>query len=139
MNMETSPVMESSLLPESDILSPHEASGSFTMSSPSLHNVASAVLCKAKRQGYVLPREIRKELEDAGQSTTLWKQVVTLLSASMKYRHGRYYAVTAVSRLQHEQHQLERVRGIVQDLISRYQTSRAADERRKEGRAQFVK
>lgn len=132
--------MESSLLPETDCLSSHQAPGSFTMSSPSLHAVASAVLCRAKRQGYVLPREIRLELKEAGQSTTLWKQVVSLLSASMKYRHGRYYAhAGSVTRLQHEQHQLQRVRDIVQDLIARYQTTRSADERRREGRAQFVK
>jgi hypothetical protein len=117
-----------------------EKSGSYKMGSPNLQTVASTVLNRARKQGYVLPREVRTELKEAGQSTDLWKQVINLIRPLLKYRHGRYYAVpSGFSQLEREKEQLRRIHEAVRALIAEYQSPKSAQERRKEGRARFIR
>jgi hypothetical protein len=113
--------------------------GSYTMNSPELHSVAQSVLSRARRQGYILPREIRMELKEAGQSTTLWKQVVNLIGPSLKYRNGRYYAQSSLTQLQREQNNLKHIRETLQEFLQKYQTPKSSDERRKEDRACYLR
>lgn len=114
--------------------------GNHPMNPPDLQSVANVILSRAKRQGYILPREIRMELKEAGHSITLWKQVVGLIRPSVKYRHGRYYFDSpGFSRLQLEQKQLRMVKETLDWLIGSQQEAEEPEDRRKEERAAFVR
>ena len=52
------------------------------MTPTDLQSVADTVLHLARRQGFVLSRDIRSELRIAGVPETQWKEVVALLSGS---------------------------------------------------------
>src|SRR5262245_6393709 len=86
-----------------------------------LQDVANAVIRRAQRQGYVVPRDIRAELSLAGLPETQWKEVVHLVQGSLNYRQGRYYHLQALSpRLQQEQDQLQLVQRAVRRLMKDY-------------------
>ena len=72
------------------------------MPTPTLQQVAEAVIRRAQRQGYVVPSEVRSELRLAGLEEARWKDAVELGRASLIYKQGRYYHKAAVSpRLEH--------------------------------------
>jgi hypothetical protein len=108
------------------------------MSESDLQGIANAVIQRAQRQGSVLPEEVREELVQAGQPDSLWKDVLALARPALSYRQGRYYFVSTVSaRAQEEQHQQQRVRAAVQELVGRHRAEGPV-ERREEGRVDFI-
>src|SRR5262245_5319544 len=109
------------------------------MTRPVLQGIASTVVRRAQRQGYVVPREVREDLAHAGLPAEQWKAVLDLARESLHYRQGRYYFLDAVSpRLQQQQSQQQIVAGAVRQLIRRHQATTAERERREQDRIDFV-
>ena len=103
-----------------------------------LQEIADAIVQRASRQGYVVPREVRTELKEAGLPEDQWKEVIELARPSLNYRKGRYYHVNALSpRLQEVQSQQRLIERAIRRLIRRQQASHAR-ERRQQERADFV-
>jgi hypothetical protein len=109
------------------------------MTPTELQGIAHAVVRRAQRQGYIIPREIREELRHAGLSEDLWSDVLTLARGTLSYRQGRYYHVGAVSpRLEEEQRQQRVIRRAVRQVMRRHRDDLAAqDERRQEERIEY--
>jgi hypothetical protein len=104
-----------------------------------LKGIADAVIRRAQRQGFVVPREMREELARAGLPEGLWKDVLALAQPLLAYRQGRYYYVSAVSsRMEHEQHQQRVIQRAVRQLIRQYKAEAAQIERRQHGRVDFI-
>jgi PilZ domain len=109
------------------------------MTENDLETVAHAVTRRAQRQGFVLAREIREELEQAGLSEGLWKDVLALARSSLRYRQGRYHYVPAVSqRLREEQRHQRAVRTIIRQLIRHYKKSASHLDRRRQDRIDYL-
>jgi hypothetical protein len=104
-----------------------------------LQEVAERVSRRAQRQGFVVPREVREELAQAGVSETLWKDVLALARPSLSYRRGRYYYTSPVSaRVQAEQSQQRDIRESVRQLIDNHRADAARVERREQDRLDFI-
>jgi hypothetical protein len=109
------------------------------MTGSELKAVASNVLRRAQRQGYVVPREVRAELEMAGLPNTRWREVLALAGSSLQFRQGRYYYLTPVSpRLQQEQNQQQIVARAVRQVIRRHKATSADQERRQQDRIDYI-
>jgi hypothetical protein len=109
------------------------------MSDNDLRGVMDAVIRRAQRQGYVVPRDVRDELGQAGFPEGRWKEVLDLAREALHYRQGRYYHIQAVSpRLQEQQRQQEMVFHSVRALIRRQQAARKEGERRQQDRIDFL-
>jgi hypothetical protein len=108
------------------------------MSTSNLQPVADGVLQRAKRQGYVLPREVREELARAGLAEDLWKDVVELVRSELRCRNGRWYWQPPVSeRVRQEQSQQQAIRKAIRQIV-RQQAAEHPDDRRAEGRIDFI-
>src|SRR5262249_34874548 len=109
------------------------------MISTNLQGVADLVVRRAQRQGYVVPREVREELSQAGLSDALWKDVVALARPSLRCRRGRYYYAAPLSpRMRQEQSQQAEVQRAVRQLLRRHAARNEGVERRGEQRVEFV-
>jgi hypothetical protein len=109
------------------------------MTSTDLQEIADTVVRRAQRQGFILPREIREELAQAGAPHNMWKDVLALARPSLSYRKGRYYYVPAITdRVRQEQDHQKLIRQAVEELISHYQTATGRIERREQNRFDFV-
>jgi hypothetical protein len=114
-------------------------------SSPAdLAPVAEAVRRRARSQGFVVARDVRRELASAGLAETLWKDVVDRMGAALDYRRGRYYYVPPGPsrmriRVRRDRRQQRRLGTAVRFLIRQ---KRALDavyvERRQQPRIDFV-
>ncbi len=67
------------------------------MSLTDLQGIAEHVINRARVQGFVVPREIRAALAEAGWPETQWKDVLALAQAFLHYRHGRYYYISVAN------------------------------------------
>lgn len=104
-----------------------------------LQEVATAVVRRAQRQGYVVPRDIRSELTLAGLPEEQWKEVASLARESLNYRQGRYYHISSLSpRLQQEQSQQQNIQRAIRRLIREYRASATKPDRRGEERIDFI-
>jgi PilZ domain len=104
-----------------------------------LRDVADIVVRRAQRQGYVVPRDVRDELSQAGLPEEQWKDVLELTRESLHYRQGRYYCIQRISpRLQEQQSQQQIVFHTVRELIRRQQAARSEAERRQQDRIDFI-
>jgi len=109
------------------------------MSEPTIATVAEAILRRAQRQGYVVPRDIRAELQAAGFPDESWKDVVAQLKNDLHYRQGRYYHVAAVSpRLHQEQEQQRAIGKVIKALIKEHKDAVKERERRGQMRVDFI-
>ncbi len=109
------------------------------MSQTELRGVVESVVRRAERQGYVVPRDVREELSQAGLADTQWKDVLGLARESLHYRQGRYYYLQRVSPRLHEQQSRQQVAfHTVRELIRRQQAERADNERRQNERIDFI-
>jgi len=110
------------------------------MSADSLQGVAERVVRRAQRQGFVLPREVREELSQAGADDGLWKDVVALARPALHFRQGRYYYASPVSeRVRQEQAQQADVQRAVRSIVRAHRAAeRARVERRDQDRVDFV-
>lgn len=108
------------------------------MISTNLQGVAELVVRQAQRQGYIVPRQVRTVLTEAGVSATLWKDVLAVARPSLAFRKGRYYYSSPVSdRVRQEQAQQNTIQEAVRSII-RHHRSAARVERREEDRLDFV-
>jgi hypothetical protein len=104
-----------------------------------LRDVADAVVRHAQRHGYVVPRDIRAELRQAGLPDDQWKEVVNLARQALNCRHGRYYHITALSpRLQQVQEQQRLIQHAIRRVIRLHQKKADLPERRQHDRVDFV-
>jgi hypothetical protein len=109
------------------------------MSQTPLQDVAESVIRRAQRQGYIVPRDVRDELSQAGVPDDEWKAVLTLARESLHYRQGRYYYIQTISpRLHEQQRQQEIVFHTLRELIRRQQAARDEGERRHQDRIDFI-
>jgi PilZ domain len=103
-----------------------------------LRSVVDTVLRRAQRQGFVVPRDIREELTQAGMPDLAWKDVLSAARESLHYRQGRYYFIEAISpRLSEQQRQQQIVFHTVREIIRRQQT-KGDSERRQQDRIDFI-
>jgi hypothetical protein len=104
-----------------------------------LQGVANTVIRRAQRQGFVLPREVREEVAQAGVAEDLWKDVLALARSSLSYRQGRYYYINAVSGRVMQEHRLQRlIQRAIRQLIRQHKKSTTKAERRRQDRIDFV-
>lgn len=109
------------------------------MPTATLKQVADAVIRRAQRQGYVVPREVRTELRLAGLEQDHWKETLELAHAALVYRQGRYYHKAAVSpRLEQEQRQKQAIHKALRPLIRQHRRLAREQERRSEARIDYV-
>src|SRR5207302_7466404 len=113
--------------------------GEVAMILTDLQGIANTIVQRAQRQGYVVPREIRAELSDAGLPDAQWKDVVELARPALYFRQGRYYYVNPVSpRLREELSQQERIQHAVRQLIRYHKRHADQVERRGQDRTDFI-
>ena len=110
------------------------------MTAANLKGIADQVVRRAQRQGYVVPREVREELTQAGACHDLWKDVVALAQPSLNFRRGRYYYSPPVSdRVRQEQEHQQGVRRAVDQLLRESPAGGVSSvERRGQDRVDFV-
>lgn len=109
------------------------------MISPNLQGIADRVIHQAQRQGFILPRQVRTALSDAGLSPGLWKDVLSVARPCLAYRKGRYYYTAPVSdRVRQEQSQLHDIQQAVRHIIRQYRSAAEHVERREEDRIDFI-
>jgi hypothetical protein len=109
------------------------------MIASNLQSVADRVVRRAKRQGYVVPSDIRDELSQAGLPDTLWKDVAALAGPSLTYRRGRYYFEAPVSaRVRQEQVQQRDIQKAIRQIIRRHRAGAGRVERRGQDRIDFI-
>jgi hypothetical protein len=109
------------------------------MITASLEGIADVVIRRAQRQGFILPREIREELAQAGVADSLWKEVVALARSALQYRQGRYYYRAPVStRVAQAQSQQRAIQRIVREVVRAHRKAHDKTERRSEARIDFI-
>jgi hypothetical protein len=109
------------------------------MISTNLQGVADQVIRRAQRQGFVVAREVREVLCDAGMSDALWKDVLAVARPALSYRRGRYYYRAPVSaRVAQAQSQQLGIQKAVRQLIRRHRKDADRVERRERDRIDFV-
>src|SRR6266849_4843868 len=96
------------------------------MSLTDLQGIAEHVINRARVQGFVVPREIRATLAEAGWPENQWKDVLALAQAFLHFRQGRYYYVSVVST-QPRQDQLHQrdIQQAVRQIIRDYKVKTA--------------
>jgi hypothetical protein len=105
----------------------------------SLEAVAAALVRRAQRQGFIVPRDVKSELKLAGLDESLVRDVLTRARSELNYRQGRYYPVAVVSpRLQKEQEQQRFIHQVVQRLIRQHKKARKQRDRRGAERIDFI-
>lgn len=103
-----------------------------------LQGAAELVVRQAQRHGYILPRQVRNVLSEAGLCESLWKDVLAVARPALTYRKGRYYYTTPVSdRVRQEQEQQLSIHKAVREIIRQYRDG-GPIERREEDRLDFV-
>lgn len=108
------------------------------MISTNLQGVAELVVRRAQRNGYILPRQVRTVLSEAGLCESLWKDVVSVARPSLTYRQGRYYYTTPVTdRVRQEQAQQLGIHKAVGEIIRCYRGGLRV-ERREQERLDFM-
>jgi len=104
-----------------------------------LDDVARAVVRRARQKGFVLARDIRAELAEAGLPEADWKQIITLARGMLDYRHRKYYYKESVSApVIAEQKQQRAIRRAIRQLIRSYARREAEAERRQQDRYRVV-
>jgi hypothetical protein len=105
----------------------------------SLQSIADEVVRLAQRQGFIKPKDVRAELEHAGKSSALWKDVLALARSSLTFRAGRYYYAEPISdRLQAEKDHQESVALAARDVLHHLRDAASRQERRGEERIDFI-
>jgi hypothetical protein len=109
------------------------------MTTPSLEQVAEAVVRRAQRQGSVVARDVRAELRLAALPEDQWKAVVAIARPVLRFRQGRYYHKDAFSpRLLKEQAQRRAVQRVLRGLLKQHRARSKEAERRGQVRLDFI-
>ena len=106
------------------------------MSDAELQPIADAVVRRAEQQGFVLPREVRAILSEAGMDESLWKAV--LARTPLRHRDGRYYRPAISSRAQREQDQQQAILKAVRQMVRLHRAASRPSERREQARTDFI-
>jgi hypothetical protein len=108
------------------------------MSLADLQGIADQVVQRARDQGFVVGRDIRETLAQAGLAESHWKDVVALAQAFLHHRDGRYYYVSVPPSRPRNNHQQREVNQVVRQIIREYKVGTIDLERRQHGRVPFV-
>jgi hypothetical protein len=105
------------------------------MSQTDLQGIVNLVLRRAHRQGFVVPREVREELTQAGMAQSLWKDVLAQARNSLRYDHGRYYYLPSSiahlrARARQEKLHAREVQRAIRQLIRLYKDLPVSVDRR---------
>jgi hypothetical protein len=104
-----------------------------------LQGVAHALLRRAQRQGFIVPKEVRQELGDAGLPADLWREVLALVQPPLSLRQGRYYYTPSTGgQLVTEQSRQRTIQRALRQLIRDYKAEASRTERRQHGRIDFI-
>lgn len=104
-----------------------------------LQEITDSVVRRAQRLGYVVQRDIRLELKQAGLQESQWKEVIQLAYGRLNCRQGRYYHIQAVSpKLQQEQRQQQLVQRAIRKIMRESRQARQKEDRRREDRIDFM-
>jgi hypothetical protein len=104
-----------------------------------LQEVVDSVVRRARKQGYVVPTEVREELARFGVSEDCWKEVIRRTDGGLHFRRGRYYFVSPLSRSATRIDERRReVRRIAMQLIRDYRAARVHQERRQQRRIPLI-
>ena len=106
------------------------------MSAKDIECVVERIVERAQRQGSLLRKEIREELERSSVRESGWSSVLTLLRPSLRYYKGRYHYVSPTigrlrTRVSEKKQELKAVQQAVRQLIRQHVVERRKDERRK--------
>jgi hypothetical protein len=108
------------------------------MNMATIAEVAEIVGRRAQRQGYVVPRDIRAELQTAGLPDEQWKEIVAHLKSTLNYRQGRYYHVAAVSPRVHQEREQQRVIGkFLRNIVKEQRQAEKMRDRRGQSRVDY--
>lgn len=101
--------------------------------------VKEAILRRAESRGYVLPREIREELQRLGFDGRRWREFIRQAGSLLTYKNGRYYYLPALNetRLREEERQLH-VRALLQALLEQHKRTHHREERRAADRMEAI-
>lgn len=109
------------------------------MSPPDLQTVAQSVARRAQRQGFVVPREVREELQQHGADAARWKDVLGLVQPALRFRQGRYYFPQPGGvRPRPEDRQRRIMHNVIRELIRAHKREAAQHERRGQDRVDFI-
>jgi hypothetical protein len=109
------------------------------MITASLEGIADLVIRRAQRQGFILAREIREELTNAGVADNLWKDVVAIARSALHYHQGRYYYRAPVSpRVARAQSQQRAIQKTIRQVVDAHRKAHDQAERRGEDRIDFI-
>jgi hypothetical protein len=108
------------------------------MSLTDLQGIAEDVINRARLRGFVVPREIRKVLAEAGLPETHWKDVLALAQTSLRFRQGRYYYISVANAQPRHQLQQRDIHQVVRQIVHEYKLKTTEVERRQHGRVLFV-
>lgn len=104
-----------------------------------LQEITDSVVRRAQRLGYVVQRDIRLELKQAGLPEAQWRDVVQLAEGRLNCRQGRYYHIQTVSpNLQREQRQQQVVQRAVRKIMRESRQARQKEDRRQQDRIDFI-
>jgi hypothetical protein len=107
------------------------------MSAADLQSVADQVVRLARRQGYVVARDIQEELTRAGLPESSWKDVLARARPPLSYRRGRYHYVDPLGEPGAVPPR-DDVQAAVERLAAQYRTAAGLVERREQGRFDFI-
>jgi hypothetical protein len=108
------------------------------MSLLALQGIADQVIQRARDLGFVVGRDIREALAQAGLAESHWKDVLALAQSSLHHRQGRYYYVSVPHSRNRNHHQNREVNQAVRRIIRDYRVGTTDVERRQHGRVPFV-
>jgi hypothetical protein len=104
-----------------------------------LQRVADAVTRRAADEGFLLPRQIREEVANAGVDVALWKDVLRLASPHLVHRKGRYFYVSPTSpQRESQERRVQAIHAAVHELVERYRQVSELEERREADRITFI-
>jgi hypothetical protein len=106
---------------------------------PELARVVDVVVSRARDQGYVLPWEVRAELDQAGLPEGRWKEVLAQAGPALTYQHGRYYFAPppTAAAAEHRRRQ-QQIHAAIRRFIRHCHSANSGRERRGEDRVDFI-
>jgi hypothetical protein len=106
------------------------------MSAADLQPIADAAVRRAEQQGFILPREVRALLSEAGHDESRWKDV--LAETALRCRGGRYYPAPSSSRARRDQDQQHAILKAVRQMVRLHRAAANPSERREQARTDFI-
>jgi hypothetical protein len=106
------------------------------MAPTELPRVADLLVRRARREGYIRPRDVSAELSRAGFPETSTEEVLALAGPALVYHKGRYYPTESAQAT--PQRQRAKIKRAAARLIRGYKPQPAPQERRRQDRLAFI-